>query len=638
MKSPLQAALQAASQVPLLSGNLQRPSHLRAWKAITRSRWVLKTIRFGLKISIVRPPYQVREPRHMSWRNPSPMQKEWMDLAKQWNTMEKVPTNSLSNHQIIHNLISEPKKGRLCSNTRLLNRAVKKMPMKMESIKDVRHRFRKGTWLLKIDLSKFYWTLRINPAHRQYFRFRIDDVLMQWRCLPFGFVNSMQIMARIMAPVVRELAKMGIETIMWVDDMILLLSADEVHSTILAAKAVNLLTSLGFIINQIKTSSKVSMSAEFRGFMWDLQNFQVFAPEEKRAGIIEAARNISPTNTTPRLVATLIGRVRYVAQIHYFALAWIVELEFFKNSHLKKGSWDIRAPLHPEAILELSHWLDCPVFPPVPIQLHPSTSVMGDAGPLGYGVTGLHPVVGLWSVQDQARSTNWRELQTWAIQIRQYSKHLTNKISFYGTDSIVAKSYMTKVYGKTIELARLAAKTVKFMEMHNIIQIPRLLNQKEIEEADLMSRLRLKDDLSLSPRMFQTICNNLKFYPTIDLFASRFSKKIPRFCTIVQDPKATWVNAFHKSWTGEQSYAFPPKVLIPRVLAKVKNDRCRLLLIYPILPFEIWSHDLRNMAVKSMIFPANEIVHPQGFPITPLHWKASVILGNVGKTAWIKEH
>mmetsp|Transcript_14718 Transcript_14718/g.20552 ORF Transcript_14718/g.20552 Transcript_14718/m.20552 type:complete len:81 (+) Transcript_14718:824-1066(+) len=43
-----------------------------------------------------------------------------------------------------------------------------------------------------------------------HFRFRMDRILWQWKGLPFGYKNSMQIMARIMAPVIAKLEEMGI--------------------------------------------------------------------------------------------------------------------------------------------------------------------------------------------------------------------------------------------------------------------------------------------------------------------------------------------------------------------------------------------------------------------------------------------
>ena len=168
------AALEAAKEAPKRSGGLQNPACFQAWCSITRDRFVLDLVHFGLQISIVYPPSNPREPRQLSWKNPTPEQVEWVQLADEWKTMEKVPSHLLGEKgEIIHNLVFEPKKGRLCSNTRETNKAVKKMKLKMESIKDLRHRAKVGRWILKVDISKFYWAMGIHPKHRKYFRFRV---------------------------------------------------------------------------------------------------------------------------------------------------------------------------------------------------------------------------------------------------------------------------------------------------------------------------------------------------------------------------------------------------------------------------------------------------------------------------------
>jgi hypothetical protein len=273
-----------------------------------------------------------------------------------WNVIEEVPPDRIrENGELIHNLVSEMKKGRLCSNTRDLNLAARKLPLKMESIKDVRQRLKKNNWLFPIDLSKFYWTMSINPAHRRYFRFRMEGKLYQWKALPFGYVNSMQIMSRILAPVIQKLATMGIETIYWVDDLILQLGEDKEKARNLAADALSLLSSLGFVINAEKTARDVTKEVLFRGFRWNTKTETVIAPAEKLANIRKAAKKRSTVKATARQIAGLVGKVRYIAQVHPHVIAWIVELEILKTKALKKG-WDIPIHIPPEAKEEILHW------------------------------------------------------------------------------------------------------------------------------------------------------------------------------------------------------------------------------------------------------------------------------------------
>jgi hypothetical protein len=128
----------------------------------------------------------------------------------------------------------------------------------------------------------------------------------------------------------------------------------------------------------------------------------------------KAARSINPKNCSARQLASLISKIRYMAEIHRHLLAWMVELEIAKVHHLQKGGWDLPLPLHVEAIEERTHWLSRDSVMKVPIRYHLSKAIetMGDAGPIGFGIEGFKPIAGLWSESERQRSTNWRELMT----------------------------------------------------------------------------------------------------------------------------------------------------------------------------------------------------------------------------------
>jgi hypothetical protein len=88
---------------------------------------------------------------------------EWREKAISWSAIKQVPVDRIGEKgQLIHNLVSEEKKGQLCSNTQDLNMLASKMSLRMHSLKDVCHIIQKGFWMAKLDLSKFYWALLIH--------------------------------------------------------------------------------------------------------------------------------------------------------------------------------------------------------------------------------------------------------------------------------------------------------------------------------------------------------------------------------------------------------------------------------------------------------------------------------------------
>jgi hypothetical protein len=232
-------------------------------------------------VNLVRVPRTGQEPKELSWMSPTPQQAEWLEMVDVWKPIEEVPNDRLDEKgAILHNLVFAPS-GRICSNSSRLNEAIKKLNISMLSLKDHRQTPERGEWMLKIDISKFYWAVRIKPSHRKYFRFRVNRKLHQWRVLPFGYRNSMQVLDRIMKPVVAMLAKMGIRVMSWVDDFVLLLGKDKSRAEVLAQNAMNLLTQLGFVINQEKSSTSVTQEVTFRGFVWNTKDYSIRAPAEK---------------------------------------------------------------------------------------------------------------------------------------------------------------------------------------------------------------------------------------------------------------------------------------------------------------------------------------------------------------------
>ena len=462
------------SQETKRAGRLQSTRFRDAWRSITRDSWILETIRQGVRVNIQRnllkTAVKMKEPKELLWTEEMAVEQwDWRDLAEQWEAIEVVPEERIGESgELIHNLVTEQKNGRLCSNTKELNAITAKMKLKMESIKDVRQRLEQDNWLYQIDLSKFYWSMSIKPAHRRYFRFRMDGVLYQWRALPFGFKNSMQIMARIMAPVITKMEAFGIDVIIWVDDMILQLGTVKSIARQKALIALQILHDLGFLVNTEKTAKDVSKEVKFRGFCWNTKTFTISAPEKKLLSINKAAKKINMECASPKDLASLIGKVRYISQVHTHTIAWIVELEIHKNNLIKKGGWMCRAPVPEEARVEIRHWRSRSFLLSMPLrtELHHMIQTMGDAGPLGYGFQGFGDQAGLWTPQEQLKSTNWRELETWRRQVLDYSEDLMDEVFdlrnrlfnseslhfqnlWQGTNSFEDGSSNMEIYGET---------------------------------------------------------------------------------------------------------------------------------------------------------------------------------------------
>ncbi|XP_045101188.1 uncharacterized protein LOC123498111 isoform X1 [Portunus trituberculatus] len=117
--------------------------------------------------------------------------------------------------------------------------------------------------------------------------------------------------------------------------------------------------------------------------------------------------------------------------------------------------------------------------------------------------------------------------------------------------------------------------------------------------ADAASRkFNDRHEWKLNEDIFQELCKRFGV-PSIDLFASRLNKQVPRFCSWLPDPEAEFFYAFSISWSQfELIYAFPPFALITRCLQKIRAEMARGWMIVPLWPSQPWMGVLIKMLIR----------------------------------------
>ena len=87
--------------------------------------------------------------------------------------------------------------------------------------------------------------------------------------------------------------------------------------------------------------------------------------------------------------------------------------------------------------------------------------------------------------------------------------------------------------------------------------------------------------------------------PVVDLFASIHNKKIQNFCSLLPCQHAVVQDAFTLNWANFSIvYAFPPIVILNRVIAKIRREQARAILIAPNWPQRSWFSQLLYMIVE----------------------------------------
>ena len=126
--------------------------------------------------------------------------------------------------------------------------------------------------------------------------------------------------------------------------------------------------------------------------------------------------------------------------------------------------------------------------------------------------------------------------------------------------------------------------------------------------ADEESRtLRDRSDWMLNPQIFTRV--NQMFGPLkVDLFASRLTTQLPVFYSWRPDPLAKAMDALVQDWSTTKGFANPPWILVGKVLAKVRAQRCQVVLVAPVWKSQPWYADLLHMLID----------HPRLICHTPL--------------------
>ena len=143
--------------------------------------------------------------------------------------------------------------------------------------------------------------------------------------------------------------------------------------------------------------------------------------------------------------------------------------------------------------------------------------------------------------------------------------------------------------------------------------------------ADVLSRSNQvqSTEWSLHPQVFKQICQKW-FSPHVDLFATHLNHKLPLYVSPIPDQKAWDIDALNINWTGLTAYAYPPTALLHRVIRKIRQCHCLIIVITPGWPGMPWFWDLVQLSTEiSLQLPVSTTLlrqsHSYVFHSNPQH-------------------
>ena len=372
-------------------------------------------------------------------------------------------------------------------------------------------------------------------------------------------------------------------------------------------QVVDLLQHLGWIVNGKKSVLNPTQQLEHLGYILNTQTMTASLPLKKLRDIRRSIKQVldKPHRQSPRVIHSLTMRIQAATFAIFPARLYTRHLIYYKNQMVKNDrDFDLPRPLDKASLdelnwwyLNLQKWNGRSLLPTTPTQ-----TIFVDASNTGWGCSWkTYRAHGYWTTQEAAQSINWRELKAAHLALTTFQVPQNSTI-LIRTDNTTSLSYINKQGGtRSLPLMELATEVWNWCLANNIHIQAQHIRGIHNNIADMESRRTFfKNQWQLKPKAFQTI-NHLWGPHSIDLFADRTTKLLPKYVSWMPDPGAIHTDAFTIPWNiWTRPFANPPWNLISRTLRKIIQEQIsQITIVVPHWPSAIWFPLLQRLALCS---------------------------------------
>ena len=484
-----------------------------------------------------------------------------------------------------------------------LNKFLKTGTFKMETPETIRTSLQKGEWVTSLDFSDAYFHIPIHPRSRKYMRFFLNKRAYQFTALPFGLATAPLEFTKIVKEVKLMAQNRGLRIHQYLDDWLLRAPSREIgllHTQVL----LSLCHELGWLVNLKKSELNPQQVFTFVGYRFDLLTGRVLPTQERWASLRQKllflkARDSCTVRQFMSLIGLLTATEKQVrsGRLHMRPIQWHLKRHWQVPEVLEKV-----IPLPPSLQPHLDWWLDEEnVLRGQP--LHPlshALQLFTDASNEGWGAhLGDSTARGVWSEVESQLHINFLELKAVFLALKSFEPLCLNQIVLVATDNTTVVAYINKQGGmKSGSLCALLWRLLSWCHPRGIVLRARHIPGRLNVIADKLSRHNqvIQTEWCLSQQVFNRLCSNWG-QPQIDLFATRFNHKLPKFVSPVPDSTAWAVDALSLPWGNLNVYAFPPVSLLSQVTSKLVNQEFhRMILIALGWPNMSWFWDLISLS------------------------------------------
>lgn len=594
------------AHAPCVGGRLS--GFLHQWQNISSDRFILSVIKAGFTIllhddfpqvirTIVPPPRDPAALRACESEIRSLLSKGAISLVVDYPDLCLSP------------VFTVPKKSgdlRMILNLKRINLFVQAQPFRMENLSVVLQHVRRNDWACSIDLKDAYFHVPIHALSQRLLGFRFGDGTYRYNCLPFGLKSSPWVFTRVVQTAIIHLRRLGVRIFFYLDDWLILAKSEALlryHTDLV----INLIESLGFLVNREKSHLTPTQRPVFLGAVLDTQLLLAYPAPHRVTAIIQLCSKVLKTPSSSAVTwQRLLGHLASILDLVPFALMFMRLLQLHLASFFCQGR-DLpscQIPLSPSVIPHLLRWTSEKFLtqgnsfapPPPEIALYTDASLSGWGAHLDH-----HQASGIWSLPPSSLPhINILELKAVALALEAFCSQVQGQRVRVFTDNSTVVAYVNHQGG--VKSPSLCQETLRLWEWciaHKVFLIATHIPGTTNLIADALSRgSPIPSEWQLDPRIFRRLCAR-HGTPEIDLFATKESAQLPVFCARHPTPEARATNAFSISWSNGLGFAFPPTSLLPHVLSKIQTDGARVLLIAPNWPSRVWFSTLLSMLEDS---------------------------------------
>ncbi|XP_063954936.1 uncharacterized protein LOC135153934 [Lytechinus pictus] len=499
----------------------------------------------------------------------------------------------------------------------------------METLASILPSLQASDWAVSLDLRDAYFHIPIHPAYR-------------YRAMPFGLRPAPRVFIRVVIAVAAHLRERGLRLFVYLDDWLLFANSKAKllsHLSLL----LRVTQELGFVVNWEKSDLSPSRVPTYVGAVLDLPN-QIARPSPDRVrAIVSLARSLRERS----LSGSLSQRAQFCESSH---MAEITRVYGKPCRHPTGLSPAYETLSETPALLQTERRFSASPDPPVSRdpsqpgrldanvlcsegQALPPAALTTDASLTGWGGhCAGEMALGVWSSQRTLPHINVLEMRAVINSLKHFRHRLVDRTVLIRTDNKSVAAYINRQGGtRSSSLNALAAELWEWCYHAKIVPIALYIPGSHNLIADFLSRGRcLLSEWSLHPEIFQSI--QAHWGPLeIDLFAMALNRKLPTFCSRVNETVlSNFPGCILHSLGDQRCYAFPPFRLIPQVLMKVKEDQAWLLLVAPNWQRSCWFPQLLELLEGDpLILPLRSDIASQPLSGIMHPWPAVLHL-----TAW----